>query len=129
MLKWLIEAPVGDSVLLCSGYIWEPTTGYRILDDELLDSINAGCAAGQITTVAAKLDQKMWRDFYENFVRRLKSSGLSVQAFVAHERNWHAEIAMRLKDNVQILIVRLNRFTRLCADAPHVRCDWLRNEW
>lgn len=80
MLRWLIEAPVGDSVLLCSGYIWEPASGYKILDDELLVSIKKGCASGRIITVAGKLEQDMWRDFYRNFVRRLRRSGVSSES-------------------------------------------------
>jgi hypothetical protein len=105
MLKWLIEAPVGDSMLLCSGYIWEPRWGYRVLDDELLVSIKKGCTSGKIVTVAGKLENEMWRDFYGNFVHRLRSSGVSLESYVAPEHNWHAKIAMRLKEDVPVAAI------------------------
>ena len=120
MLLWLIEAPIGGSVLLCSGYIWEPASGYKILDDELLDSLRRGCASGKIITVAGKLEQDMWRDFYRNFVSRIKSSGLSITPYIAEKYNWHAKVAMRLKDNAPVAaIIGSSNLT-----GPAYRMDW-----
>lgn len=97
MLKRLIEAPEGDSLILCSGYIWEPVTGYKVSDDELLDTLQRGCSQGEITTIAGKLDED-WIEYYKNFVRRLKNANLKVTPYFAPKRNWHAKIAIRLKE-------------------------------
>lgn len=105
MLKWLIEAPGGDSVLLCSGYIWEPLSGYKVLDDDLLTCLTNGCSSGHIVTVAGKLDNEMWKDFYRNFVQRLRFSGLKLDSYVAPKHNWHAKIAMRLSNNKPIAAI------------------------
>jgi hypothetical protein len=97
MLKRLIESPEGDSLVLCSGYIWEPATGYKVSDDELLDTLQRGCSQGEITTIAGKLDEQ-WIEYYRNFVRRLKNANLNVTPYFAPKRNWHAKIAIRLKE-------------------------------
>lgn len=120
MLLWLIEAPIGDSMLLCSGYIWEPVSGYKVLDDGLLDSLKRGCVSGKIITVAGKLEQDRWRNFYRNFVSRIKNSGLSVTPYVAEKHNWHAKIAMRLQGNVPVAaIIGSSNLT-----GPAYRKDW-----
>jgi hypothetical protein len=96
MLKRLILAPGGDSLLLCSGYISEPPTGYTVLGDELLKTIKSGCSAGEITTVAGKLERPLWLRYYRNFVIRLRTAGLAVKPYIASRRNWHAKAAIRL---------------------------------
>lgn len=99
LLHRLIRLPEGDDLVLCSGYIWEPpssSTQYKILDDELLNALRDGCKGKVITTIAGKLDER-WLDFYKNFVRRLRQTGLFVKPYFAPRKNWHAKIAIRLQ--------------------------------
>ena len=122
LLTWLIEAPIGDSIILCSGYIWEPETGYRILDDQLLDTIKRGCSQGEVTTIGGKFEQEMWLEYYNNFVDRLVAAGLIVKPYIAPRHNWHAKIAIRLEKNVPIAaIVGSSNLT-----GPACRKDWSR---
>lgn len=97
LLEKLLTSPVGDSALLCSGYIWQPDKGdYNVLDDGLRSTILAGCASGRLTTVAGKFHPDRYREYYRNFVSDLRSNGLKVLAFEAPKKNWHAKIAIRL---------------------------------
>lgn len=105
MLRALILTPVGDTTVLCSGYIWQPDGGYNVLDDQLLEVLMEGCGHGNIITVAGKLEQQMWRDYYLNFIRKLRSSCLSLTAYEAPKRNWHAKIAIRLQENIPVACI------------------------
>ena len=105
ILNRLITCPIGESLILCSGYIWEPdadSSTYKILDDGLLETIKKGCASGVTVTVAGKFSEEVWKEHYRNFVFRLRDAGVRVQAFVAPKKNWHAKIAIRLKGKVPI---------------------------
>ena len=109
MLHRLITLPDADDLILCSGYIWEPYPGYaydkyKILDDELLNKLEIGCRGKNIVTIAGKLDER-WLEFYKSFVRRLRSHGLNVTPYFAPKRNWHAKIAIRLKNNIPIAAI------------------------
>ena len=112
-LKRLLTAPFGDSALICSGYIWEPDGGnWRVLD-ELEPDLIAGCRAGKVITVAGKLENRDYEMFYRNFIRRLRLAGLTVDAWIAPRRNWHAKIAMRLNGATpQAAIVGSSNLTR-----------------
>src|SRR6266576_303850 len=97
-LASLMESPFGDSLVLCSGYIWETdsaSSGYKVLDD-LLAHIVRGCASGTLTTVAGKLGYGDYVRYYRNFVRRIRGAGVRVQPLIAPKRNWHAKIAIRM---------------------------------
>jgi phosphatidylserine/phosphatidylglycerophosphate/cardiolipin synthase-like enzyme len=90
--------PGGGDLLLCSGYIYEPSAGYSLLDDELRDAIVAGTAGATVRTIAGKLEKSGpmdWLQFYRNFVNGLRTSGVQVQALIAPKRNWHAKVAIR----------------------------------
>ena len=107
MLHRLIQLPDGDGLVLCSGYIWEPhfaSNKYKILDDELLDAIQTGCKGKEIITIAGKLDEQ-WLDYYKNFVRRIRQAGLYVIPYFAPKRNWHAKIAIRLKQGEPVAAI------------------------
>jgi hypothetical protein len=107
MLHRLIRLPEGDDLVLCSGYIWEPPStskDYKILDDELLDALQSGCDGKEITTIAGKLDEQ-WLSHYKNFVRRLRQAGIQVKPYFAPKRNWHAKIAIRLKQGEPIATI------------------------
>lgn len=98
--KQLLEIcgiPNHGDLILCSGYIWE-NARYSVLDDELLDAIKAGLSSNQIICVAGKLAKKPvdWVQHYKNFVAKLQHHSISVTAWVAPRRNWHAKIAVRL---------------------------------
>ncbi len=102
LLHRVIALPNCDKLILCSGYIWEPSgQGYTVLNDELLDKLKSGCAGQEIIIVAGKLDG-FWPEHYQNFVRRLRQSGLQVKAYVAPRRNWHAKIAIRIRNQQPI---------------------------
>lgn len=106
MLRALILSPAGDTTVLCSGYIWQPNRGYNVLDDQLLDALTQGCGGkGHIITVAGKLEQHEWRNYYTNFVTKLRQSCLSVTAYEAPKRNWHAKIAMRLDQDLPVACI------------------------
>lgn len=108
MLKSLVNCPLGDSLLLCSGYIQEGLWNFNILEEELLDCIKAGCPQGEVITVAGKLNDPEWRQSYINFIDGLERAGVKVIPCIAPKLNWHAKIAMRLagpsRDPVAALI-------------------------
>lgn len=103
LLSRLIESPIGDSVVLCSGYI-QIIGKYNILTDELLNSIRKGCALGKVITIAGKFDDEntYWLDSYKRFIRTLRNAGIPVDPYIAPERNWHAKIAIRLNKNTPV---------------------------
>lgn len=96
MLKFLINSPLGDSLLICSGYIQEGLWNFNILKEDLLDAIKDGCSQGEVITVAGKLSDPQWKNSYINFIRGLEKAGIKVTPCIAPELNWHAKIAMRL---------------------------------
>ncbi|RME56753.1 hypothetical protein D6779_10040, partial [Candidatus Parcubacteria bacterium] len=58
----------------------------------------------EIITVAGKLDG-FWLEHYQNFVRRLRQAGLQVKAYVAPRKNWHAKIAIRIRNEQPIAAI------------------------
>lgn len=107
MLQRLIALPDTDSLILCSGYIWEPELGYydySILDDELLTALEIGCQRSEVVTIAGKLEG-FWLDYYKRFVRRLRGAGLSIKPLVAQRKNWHAKVAIRLKGDTPVAAI------------------------
>lgn len=119
MLDSLIQAPLGDSIMLCSGYVQEdPLGSFRILDD-LLPMIKASTSLPRIVTVAGKLSGN-WSDSYRHFVDRLRAAGMQIDAFYAPRRNWHAKIALRIDQNDPVAgIVGSSNLTRPAFDAPY----------
>lgn len=115
LLRKLIELPDGDSVVLCSGYIQEVdpsinTRSYNLSEDQLLASLKKGCHNGKVTTVAGKLKHygkspSQWEKKYTLFIQHLKAAGLNVEAWSAPKKNWHAKIAIRLKNDTPIAIL------------------------
>ena len=98
-LQRLCSLPVSGDLVLCSGYIWEPESGYSILGDDLLDYISKGCGGHTLTTIAGKLQKSGnidWLKHYRNFVVRLQNAGITVAPYIVPERNWHAKIAIKL---------------------------------
>lgn len=102
MLMRLIGLPVGDSLLLCSGYIWEPASGYSVLNDDLLRALVAGRLGNGMTTVAGKLNTGYWMEFYRNFVIRIRQGGIQVRPYLAARKNWHAKIALKFHNGEPI---------------------------
>lgn len=96
MLKLLINCPLGDSLLLCSGYIQEDLWDYRILEEDLLDNIKTGCSKGVLITVAGKLTSNDWKKAYINFIEHIKKADIKIYPCISPKLNWHAKIAMRL---------------------------------
>jgi hypothetical protein len=96
ILGLLLTSPAGESAVLCSGYIWQPNGGrYNVLDDGLRQSIISGCAGGVLTTVAGKFYPAYYQDYYRNFISDLRLNGVTVDAYYAPRKNWHAKIAIR----------------------------------
>ncbi|MDD2944132.1 MAG: hypothetical protein PHC51_14340 [bacterium] len=103
LLNMLFSSPVGQSAILCSGYIWQPNTGkYNILDDGLRNAIASGCSGGSLTTVAGKFYPSYYENYYRNFVRDLRANGIKVNAYYAPKKNWHAKVAIKLNNNIPI---------------------------
>ncbi|MBK5190707.1 MAG: hypothetical protein JJE19_04335 [Methanosarcinales archaeon] len=97
MLNMLLQSPAGDSAILCSGYIWQPTGNrYNILDDGLRSAIVSGCNGGTLTTVAGKFSFNYYKAYYRNFILDLRSKGVNVVPYYAPKKNWHAKIAIRM---------------------------------
>lgn len=94
MMGKLLSCPVGDSAVICSGYIWEGK-GYSVLNDGLLSMIQQGCAKGVLTTVAGKFSHNYY-SYYRDFIRKLRASGVMVNPLYASKKNWHAKVAIRL---------------------------------
>lgn len=95
MLHQMLTSPTGDSAILCSGYIWETTNRYAVLADGLLPVIQSACTSGELTTVAGRFTGGDYRKYYQNFVSRIRASGVTVHAKHAPDGNWHAKIAIR----------------------------------
>jgi len=98
ILNLLLQAPLGDTVLLCSGYIWQPSRRYNILNDGLRNAILNGCANGELITVAGKFNPGYYSNFYHNFINDLRRN-IKVRAYYAPRKNWHAKVALRLANN------------------------------
>ena len=98
LLNMLLTSSAGDSTILCSGYIWQPDDGrYNVLDDDLRNAILPGCKGGKLKTIAGKLYPQFYQDFYRNFVADLRKAGVTVHAFYAPKKNWHAKVAIRMR--------------------------------
>lgn len=103
LLLRLISCQQGDSIIICSGYIWQPDNGsYNILDDQLLTTIISNRSLRSITTIAGKLAYKKYMVFYKNFVSRLRRTSLNVTGFYTNRKNWHAKVAILLNQNEPI---------------------------
>ena len=98
-LQRLCRLPAPGDLILCSGYIWEPESGYSVLEDDLLECIAVGCHGKTVTTIAGKLQKSGyidWLQHYKNFVARLQRAGIAVRPYIVPRRNWHAKIAIKL---------------------------------
>lgn len=131
LLRKLIEVPGGDSVVLCSGYIQDvdrqqSQRAYSLSEDELLESLKKGCTNGKVLTVAGKFNSfgsfpSEWEAKYALFIRNLRSAGLQVEAWSAPEKNWHAKIAVRLKDRVPVAaLIGSSNLTRPAYGIPNI---------
>jgi hypothetical protein len=98
-LEQLVAVPELDELWLCSGYIWEPQTGYKVLDD-ILPGLRISGLRGAVSTIAGKLERPEWTTRYSNFVGRLKTEGFLAAAYTARTKNWHAKIAIGLTAGV-----------------------------
>jgi hypothetical protein len=133
LLLGLVEAPKARSLILGSGYIWEPPPEgkYHVLDDELGRAIQDGCSGGEVTLIAGMLRGGKWLNYYENFVRGLSQRHPNVVSLVAPRKNWHAKVAIR-HDQGQVPIAALVGSSNLTGPAykePHknwnYECDTL----
>lgn len=87
LLHGLILAPKGDSVLLCSGYIWQPTNGsWNVLDDNLKIELNKLSPKPTLTTIAGKLTYPKYQNYYLNFVNELRKDFI-VTAYKTRRKN------------------------------------------
>jgi len=85
MLYSLIKSIEGGTLVICSGYIWEPDSGVNsVLDDGLLQAIQDG-KPKEITVIAGKLLGE-WKNRYFNFVKRLQEE-FNVKPYIAKRRN------------------------------------------
>ena len=97
LLLGLVTAPGASSVILGSGYIWEPSPpcSYRVLPDQLGTAIANGCANGEVTLIAGKLTRAKWLTYYTNFAAGLSQIHPRVVPLYAPRKNWHAKLAIR----------------------------------
>jgi len=103
-LLHLIQTPNTNRLLLCSGYISEGTY-YSVLDDQLLNAITSACSGRkkEVVTIAGRFynnrQGEQWRNKYERFIQRVDGAHVKVKPYIAPEGNWHAKVAMKLKDD------------------------------
>jgi hypothetical protein len=97
LLNMLLTSPYGDSAIICSGYIWQPSSGsYKVLDDGLRNIIKRGCRKKGVTTVAGMFRPNYFQNYYRNFITDLRANGVQVSAYTVPRKNWHAKIAIRM---------------------------------
>jgi len=102
MLNMLLRSPIADSSILCSGYISSPNKdGYYILDDGLRKSIEVGCKNGKLTMILGMHFQD-FKDKYRYFIKNLQSNNINVDAYYASGKNWHAKVAIRIRQGQPI---------------------------
>lgn len=122
----IIGLPQTDSLILCSGYIYEHYK-YRISQDQLATALASGCQGGTITVIAGKLDRQ-WEGHYMRFLESLRAAGLRLCAYKVPSKNWHAKIAIKLRDDEPVAaIIGSSNLTRPAyADNPptfNYECD------
>jgi hypothetical protein len=71
---------------------------------ELIRAIKNGCSGrgAEVITVAGRfygIQKEFWKVRYENFIRRINSDGIPITAFLAPKGNWHAKVAMKLRND------------------------------
>lgn len=105
LMRLLLSSPLGDSALICSGYVSEGPR-YSVLSDGLLDLIDQGCTNGEVTTVAGMFDDRSPDHFraYCDFVRRLQSVK-TVHSYRSKRGNWHAKVAIRLNKGIPVAAI------------------------
>ena len=113
-LKWLCSLPVGDRLILCSGYFQEKNYkgGYSILNDDLLKAIQK---SGKITSIeiVGLMGSIHKSKGIRNFHNSLRSAGFRVDIFQPLNHKWHAKIAIRVdKDTPLIAIIGSSNLTR-----------------
>lgn len=139
LLLGLINSPIGNDLVLGTGYVWEDITGksYQISKD-LLGAALAKSITGNLTTIAGKIAYRYNYKHYVNFVTSLRTTyGMTVTAKVAPQKNWHAKIAIKLNQGKPIaaLIGSSNLTAPAFAEPPQTsrwnfECDvliWLDN--
>lgn len=108
----MTEIPRTNRLLLCSGYISEGnySTLMHPPHTSFIDAIHKGCSGegSEVVTIAGRFFGP-WGSrpamMYEQFVRRLRSHGIKVTPHAAPRRNWHARVAMKLKDETPIAAI------------------------
>jgi len=114
-LSKMISIPNTNRFLLCSGYVSE-SSFYSTLDDQLLNDITTFCSNpnSELITIAGRFGYKMGsvnlhnskaESRYKRFVAKIKRNGITPKAYIAPNKNWHAKIAMILKDENPIACI------------------------
>ncbi|WP_229614646.1 phospholipase D family protein [Pseudomonas syringae] len=106
-LNRLIRAREGDTLVLCSGYIYHSVE----MAEEICQAIRAGCMpTGKVIIIAGKLgpiEKRDWENQYRSFAaylkNDLKNSGIGLEVKQAPDRNWHAKLAFKLIKNKPII--------------------------
>ncbi len=95
LMRLLLTSPIGDSAIICSGYVSEGPR-YSVLSDGLLNLIDQGCTNGEVTTVAGMFENEypQYLQTYCDFVRRLRTIK-NVHSYRSTLNNWHAKVAIR----------------------------------
>lgn len=124
MLRHLVESPMADSIIICSGYIQEKRWNYSILDDGLLESVKQGCMQGRVITIAGTEDEE-WFKSYRRFIERLRAAQVNVTPCVAPKDNWHAKIALRMKGDSPIAaLIGSSNLTRRAWEIGSETIKW-----
>jgi hypothetical protein len=99
----LVNAPGGQHVFLCSGFI-----DVAVFDDELIAALHAGCENGKLVLLAGILNVtefKDWPALYDATIDKLQAAGISVSAYEVPMKNWHAKIALRMDQATPIAAI------------------------
>ena len=102
LLLALCSANTGGGLLLCSGYIWEETSGYAVSVDGLAAAIARGVNPHDVELVGIKNSKPGtkpdWEKMFKDFVSALRGAAVRVRPQLSSSRNWHAKAAVRFDD-------------------------------
>ena len=110
LLLKLINLPDTNKLVLSSGYIQEICyrNSYSILDDDLLLNIQNGLVSNsnyRFVTIAGMFKNPRWQIQYNNFIHKLQINNINVTSINIRRKNWHAKIAVKLRNNIPVAAI------------------------
>lgn len=105
-----ISLPIGDSILLCSGFFQEGRGQYFVSRENQF-TCRLAQSGKTITTIG--VHNNMWRNEYIRFIERLRNANIQVDARLHRGFKWHAKIYLLVSDGSPIMgIIGSSNMTR-----------------